>query len=81
MYSIHILHGTLVRLGSMLKGDINYTMWVMKYVNGGHSGDLNVPLKSKPSILGLALALVWSFVAGMCELCLYALWWSEILIV
>ena len=53
MYSIHILHGTLIRLGYMLKGDINYTMWVLKYVNGGHGGDINALWKSWPSILGL----------------------------
>ena len=53
MYSIHILHGTLVILGSVLKGDINYTMWVSKYVNGGHGGDINAPWMLWPSSLGI----------------------------
>ena len=53
MYWIHILHGTLIRLGSVLNGDINYTMRVLKYVNGGQCGDINEPWKLWPSSLGL----------------------------
>ena len=58
MYWIHILHGMLIRLDSMLKGDINYTMLVLKYVNGGQGGDINVPWKSCPSSLGLGSCVV-----------------------
>ena len=39
---------------------MNYTIWVQKYVNGGHDGDINTPWKTWPSILGLGL-LHWFF--------------------
>ena len=55
MYSMHTLHGTLIRLGFVLKGDMNYTIWVLKYVNGGQGGDINAPWKLWPSSLGLGL--------------------------
>ena len=52
-YSLHILHGMLIKHG--LNGVMNYTIWVWKYVSGGYSGDINAPWKMSPSILGIGI--------------------------
>ena len=71
MYLIHMLYGTLIKQGSMLKGGINYILWVLNYVSGGQGGDINEPWGVWVSSLGLVLSQWFgSFAAWMQELCL-----------
>ena len=78
MSLMNILHGMLIKHGSLLKGCINYMLWIFIYVIGGQGGDINTHWNGRASRLGLGL-LCWvgPLASWMLEIFLYVVWWRE----
>ena len=78
MYALHILHDTFIKHGSLLKGCINYMLWVLIFVNGGQGGDINAPGDTWVLRLGLGIPQWFgSFATWLRELYLCVVWWRK----